>query len=203
MRTILTAVTITFAINTGAYADQKREIAKCAAKSGDAARLICYDNLAQSLGVDEPVTTSTKGRGEWNVTTRRSPIDDSTNVYLSVQSEETVRSDYNTVRPTLHVRCKENTTNVFLAWNLYLGLDETRMLTRFDKEKATTKTWSISTDNKAVFARGSDIALVKRMIRHEKLLTKITPYGESPLVATFKIGGLSEAIKPLRKACHW
>ncbi|SOC51452.1 type VI secretion system protein VasI [Chromohalobacter canadensis] len=203
MRRILIAITITLAFHPAAYADQKREIAKCAEKESDAARLICYDKLAESLGVDEPVTTSTKGSGEWSVTTRRSLIDDSTNVYLSVQSEETVRSGYNTVRPSLHVRCKENTTNVFLTWNLYLGLDETRMLTRFDKAKATTKTWSISTDNKAVFVRGSDIGFAKRMMRHEKLLTQITPYGESPVVATFKIGGLSEAIKPLRNACHW
>ena len=85
----------------------------------------------------------------------------------------------------------------------YLGLDETRMLTRLDKQKSKTKLWSISTDNKAVFVRGSDIGFTKELMKHDKLLTQITPYGESPVMATFDIRGLTEAIKPLRKTCHW
>jgi type VI secretion system protein VasI len=73
------------------------------------------------------------------------------------------------------------------------------MLTRFDGEKATTEAWSISTDNKAVFVRGSDITFAKKMMNHKTLLTQITPYGESPVMATFPVAGLSGAIKPLRE----
>jgi type VI secretion system protein VasI len=184
-------------------ADENKEIAKCAAKGSDAARLICYDALAQSLGVEKPKTTTSRGSGKWSVRTDQSPIDDSLNVSVSVHSEETVRSGYNIVSPSLFVRCAEKRTNVFLNWGLYLGLDSTRMLTRFDETPATTNTWSISTDNKAVFVRGSDIAFAKKMMNHDKLLIQISPYGESPVMATFNISGLSEAIKPLREACSW
>jgi type VI secretion system protein VasI len=186
-----------------ANADSKQDIAKCAANAADAARLVCYDAIAKKLAVDKPVSKVTTGSGRWSVRSSKSPIDDSVNVHLSVQSEESVSSGYNTVRPSLFVRCSENKTNVFLTWDLYLGLDSTRMLTRFDNEQATTDSWSISTDNKAVFARGSDINLAKKMMNHEKLLTQVTPYGESPVMATFSIAGLTEAIKPLRKACKW
>ena len=184
-------------------AGTSEEMAKCAAKDGDASRLICYDNLASSLGVDKPKTKITKGKGKWSVREDKSAIDDSVNVYLSVTANESVRSGYNTVSPSLHIRCAENKTNIFLNWGLYLGLDETRMLTRLDKQKSKTKLWSISTDNKAVFVRGSDIGFTKELMKHDKLLTQITPYGESPVMATFDIRGLTEAIKPLRKICHW
>lgn len=192
-----------FTTSTIAVAETKREIAKCAANSADAARLVCYDSLAKSLGVDKPASQTATGSGQWSVRSETSPIDDSVNVVLSVRSEDSVRSGYDTVRPSLFIRCSENKTNVFLNWNLYLGLDSTRMLVRFDSEEASTDTWTISTSNKAVFVRGSDIDFAKKMMGHEKLLTQITPYGESPVMATFPIAGLSEAIKPLREACSW
>lgn len=179
------------------------DVAVCAAKDSDAIRLICYDEIAKSLGVDKPVTKITKGKGKWRIREDTSAIDDSVNVYLSLAANETVKSGYNSVIPELHIRCAENKTNVFVTWGLYLGLDETKMLTRFDKEKATTTTWSISTNNKSVFVRSGDINYAKTLMKHEKLLLQITPYNENPVVATLDIGGLEEAIKPLRGACQW
>lgn len=190
-------------LSTTAAAGEKQEIAKCAAKKSDAERLICYDALARSLGVDKPKTMNLKGKGAWNIRTERSPIDDSMNVYLSVQSQELVRSGYYTVRPSLQVRCKENKTEIYINWDLYLGLDSTMQLTRFDDLKASEDFWSISTSSKAVFAPGSHIDFLKKTMKHNKLLVQITPYGESPVMATFDIRGLAEAIKPLREACHW
>lgn len=200
-RLLLIAILIVCAGSS--YGSEKQEIAKCAAKQSDTARLVCYDALARSLGVDKPKTTTTKGKGEWSIRVEKSPIDDSKNVYLYVNSQETVRSGYKVVRPSLFIRCAENTTNVFLNWELYLGLDSTQMLTRFDDAKATTDTWSISTDNKSVFVRGSDISFAKKMMKYNKMLVQITPYGENSVMTTFNIRGLSEAIKPLREACNW
>ncbi len=77
------------------------------------------------------------------------------------------------------------------------------MLTRLDKESAVTKAWSISTDNKAVFVSGSNIAFAKQFMEHQSLLAQITPYGESPVMANFDLVGLTDAIKPLRDACKW
>jgi type VI secretion system protein VasI len=190
-----------FSLN--AFSEVKIDIAKCAVKETDAARLICYDSLAKSLGVDGPEIKSTSGSGKWHSREEKSRIDDSVNVHLVFFSNEPVKSGYKTVKPTLHVMCVENQTNVYISWELYLGLEETQMLTRFDKEKAKTTAWSLSTDNKAVFYRGSAVEFAKNIMQHQSLLLQITPYGESPVMATFDVSGLTEAIKPLRQACQW
>ena len=190
-------------ITGAAHASVKEEIAKCAAQNAPAERLSCFDTLAKSLGVDKPETTVKAGKGKWVVRTKKSPIDDSINVMLAVRAEREVRSGYRTATPTLVIRCSEGKTNVYITWSLYLGIGTTEMLTRLDKEAATTDTWDISTDDKAVFVRGSDIGFAKKLMRHHTLLAQITPYSESPVMATFEVGGLSEAIKPLREACKW
>jgi type VI secretion system protein VasI len=186
-----------------ANAAEREEIAKCAAHKASAERLVCFDSLAKSIGVDKPTTTVTAGKGKWLVRSDKSPINDSTNVFLSLNAEQAVRSGYKTVTPTLIIRCSEGKTNVYITWDLYLGLESTTMLTRLDKEAAVSKTWAISTDNKAVFVSGSDVAFAKSLMAHQSLLAQITPYGESPVMTTFDVGGLTEAVKPLREACKW
>jgi len=195
-------VLIIFVAST-ASADIKTDIARCSGIDSDVNRLVCFDELASTLGVDKPQTNISRGAGKWTVREDKSPIDDSTNVYLSLSANESVKSRWERVRPSLHLRCAENKTNLFIVWNMYLGLDSTNMLVRFDKEKAESSEWYISTDAKAVFARRGHIGLAKRIMNHNQMLAQITPYGESPVMVTFDVSGLEEAIKPLRKACSW
>lgn len=133
----------------------------------------------------------------------KSDIDDSTNVYVKIEADNIVLSGYRKSHPYLMIRCAENTTHAFVNWGLYLGLDETHMLIRLDKERAITTTWDISTNREAVFVRGGDIRFIKNLMNHEKMLAQITPYGENAVKTTFNIKGLSEAIKPLRESCQW
>lgn len=154
--------------------------------------------LAQiKRGICKPIN------GVWTVRTKKSAIDDSTNVYLSVNSTNSVHSGYDSAQPSLNIRCAQGQTSVYIDWGLYLGIDDTYMLSRLDKEPATTKSWSISTDNKAVFAPGNEAAFAKELMSHKQLIARITPYGEDPVMATFPLGSLTHAIEPLRKACHW
>lgn len=141
--------------------------------------------------------------GNWYVSAKKSQIDDSEKVTLILQADEPVKTSFSKVTPLLFVRCSEAKTNVYVSWDIYLGLEQTEMLIRFDRAPAQTKTWSISTDSKAVFVRGGDVNFAKKMMHHGKLLAQITPYGESPVTAVFNIEGLKEAIKPLRRACSW
>lgn len=62
-----------------------------------------------------------------------------------------------------------------------------------------------STDNKALglWSGGKAIPVVKQMLGKSTMITRMTPFSESPFTATFNISGLNRAIEPLRKACNW
>jgi type VI secretion system protein VasI len=144
------------------------------------------------------------GNGAWSVNAETSPIDDSTNVDLSLASTSTIDGQFGSAaQPYLYVRCKERKTEVFVVWDVYLGIGETDVLNRLDDSPARTLEWSISTDYKATFYPGNDIAFARELQKHERLLLRVTPYGEKPVTATFDLAGLENAIEPLKKACRW
>lgn len=186
-----------------AFSDTKIDIATCVEKETDAARLICYDDIAKKLGVDKPKSKVSVGKGKWIVSESTSAIDDSKTVVMSLDAESSVGSSYKKSLPTMILRCSENKTNAYINIGSFLGSDTIKVLNRLDKNKAKTKRWSISTDHKAIFAPGSDIKYIKSLIKHDKLLIQLTPYSESPIMTTFDIRGLKEAVVSLRNACHW
>lgn len=144
------------------------------------------------------------GEGAWHTSTETSPIDDSTNVHLSLDSSDTIPGQFgDTVRPQLYVRCKERKTEVFVVWGVYLGIGETDILHRLDNSPARTFEWSVSTDYKAAFYPASDIAFARELLQHDRPLLRVTPYGEKPVTATFDLAGLQNAIEPLKRACQW
>lgn len=204
MKKIINSIIIVLLIATAVYgADIKKNIAKCASIEDDVSRIACFDDLAEKLGVNKPIIKTTVGSGKWEMRQEQSQIDDSTNICIALVAENIVHSGYKTVQPVLYLRCAENKTTVFISWDLFLGSDDTDVLTRFDKQKAITKSWLVSTDHTAIFVRGGDIAFIKEIMKHDKLLVQLTPYGENPIMTTFDIRGLSETIAPLQKACNW
>jgi type VI secretion system protein VasI len=52
LRNVFVLFTIIF-FSANTLATGKEDIGKCAAKKTDAERLICYDNIAKTLGVDK------------------------------------------------------------------------------------------------------------------------------------------------------
>lgn len=187
--------------------DQKLEDRdQCQDETNGTKRLACYDRFfpttfTKSKVSDQPTP---ENKGSWSVHTKISPIDDSQNVVVSLGANETFASPFGgSVRPELNILCRERKTELYINWDVYLGLDETRMLHRLDKQKAVTRTWSISTDTKAVFYNGRTIDFIKSLMSAEKMYAQITPYNENSAAVTFDLKGLSEAIKPLQKACSW
>lgn len=139
----------------------------------------------------------------WSVTTERSALDDSTNVFMGMQSQELVRDRFGRQhRVTLHLRCQENRTALVVGWGEYMGLRETRVTTRVDSAEARTEAWSISTNNQSTFHPDA-IAHIRELMAADTVLYQVTPYGENPRRVTFDLAGLSDAIGPLREACGW
>ena len=203
---LLSLVIIMVGANSPAIADTKRELAECAAKESSAERLVCYDDLAQSLGVDKP-TTQTSTHGQWRVRTEVSPIDDSQNVYISLSAETPFKGWLKSELGTLMLRCKENRTSAFVVTGMaaqsgYRRHDQSETTIRYDRDNAIKIWMNESTDNTALFFP-NPISEIKRMMQHETMLFQFLPFNSSSSMTTFVIAGLSEAIVPLREACSW
>jgi type VI secretion system protein VasI len=104
------------------------------------------------------------------------------------------------------VRCKERKTEAYIVTGMSpqpeYGTDAATVTLRFDKEKATKYHMSKSTDGEALFF-GQSVELIKSMLQHTTVLFEFVPFNSSPVMTTFDLRGLSEAVKPLREACKW
>ena len=188
-------------------ADKDREMSECAEILSDVKRLACYDDLAQSRGSLPKIEQETprKSRGKWQVQKEISPLDDSTNVYLSIRANNSVKGWLDQYTPTLQIRCKENTTEAYVAVGMSIAntlYDTAKITLRFDKTKAFDIQMSESTNGEAVFFQ-KPIQMIKRMMKHDRLLFQFTPFNSSPAITTFDLIGLGETIKPLRENCNW
>lgn len=97
------------------------------------------------------------------------------------------------------IRYKERELNVYVTFGSYLGSDSTVVTLRLGQSAAKQEKWSLSTDGKAIFCPTDDRAFVDQLLQNDRLVIRITPFGESPVTATFDLTGLSEAIQPMRQ----
>lgn len=190
MALCLTAASTTYAAEEGKV--DKDALLKCQSEAKNDARLACYDNVLPPKGIEGIKPAASVGK--WQVSTRTSPVDDSENVFVSLSANESFGSRFGeSVTPGLYITCREKKTELYINWDTYLGLNETQMLYRLDKQKAKSKTWDISSDTKAVFYRGNVIEFINALAKANGMYAQITPYNESPVNVTFDLTGLSEA----------
>lgn len=145
---------------------------------------------------------------QWRARTQRSAMTDFQNQYLSVDAIGTHVGAYGqTVRPTLTLRCVEDTTAVVLDAGEYLGIDTLRVEYRIDEQPAQTGHWGISTDFTAAgLWRGRQaIPFIRRLVAADVgiLTVRYIPYGESARTVSFRIDGLDRRIGPLQAMCSW
>lgn len=180
--------------------------AACGKISRDLDRLACYD---AAIGLT-PEQTTLQTDSKWTVRVEKSDFEDTTDVYLSLQSDEPLSCGRfgSPQRANLLLRCMENTTAIYIGTNCHLTSGHGgygNVDVRLDDEKAFTASMQDSTDNKALgfWSGGRSIPFIKRMIGKERMIVRFTPFSESPTTATFSIAGLDEDIAPLRSACKW
>lgn len=180
---------------------------QCREEAWEKKRLSCYDRFFSPTFTNakvDKVHEDSRDVGNWKVDIKTSPIDDSKNVVIFVNGNDSFRSPFgDNITPTLYIACRENKTELFIDWDVYLGLNQTTMIHRIDKQKAINREWSISTNTKAVFYDGNVIDFIRKLQNGNQLFAQITPYSESPVSTTFNLKGLSEVIKPLQESCNW
>jgi len=192
---LLVAASLLLAANASAAITEK-EYTKCAIVEGDLVRLECFDNLAvaKKLNVRQVKPASFVGKGKWYVS-----VDDAKAITLTLNADSGKNRWGKPV--SLVVSCKNNTTDLYIGWNDYLGL-EASVLTQVGTHKAMTQSWSMSTDKNTTY-HSEPIPFIKEMLDSPKLVTQVTLYNKSAVTAVFNTSGLENIIKPLRERCGW
>jgi type VI secretion system protein VasI len=183
--------------------------------------------LGLFLSTFKPTTTasppSTLG---WNMKIGRSPMNDSTTVVLSLESEEVIRGPLGVARPQLILRCKEGKTAVYVVTRMAasvdrdlddIRLDSHKVRIRLDEGAPSYQVWGESTDHEALFAddnvydavgavhsySGGAILLARQLRQAQTFTFEFTPFNGSPQVARFDIRGLDAHLPKLAEACGW
>lgn len=208
--------------------DLRAEIVACEALTGAPARLACFDAIGPKMRAEatrafeegmariEEATRQAEAAlpqpvegSDWKVRSERSLIDDSMNVYLTVDAEEPLTDRFGSpFTPTLIVRCAENTTAAYINFGGPFMADTGRygvITFRIDQAPAFDRSVTESTDNRALgfWSGRSAIPFVRSLLEGDTLLLRATPYNGSPITFAVPIRGLAAVIGPLREACHW
>lgn len=184
-----------------------RGLAGCAAIDNTVNRLACYDDLAKQRNVDKPAVETTS-KGKWEVQSETSKIDDSTNAYISVESENEFAGRFSGAkRALLMIACREKSTHVYFTFGDHFMADNGSygdITVRVDKQKATALSAHESTDNSALgLWSGTGVPFLKKLFGKSTLLVRATPFNESAITVEFNISGIEAAIVPVRKNCEW
>ena len=132
-------------------------------------------------------------------------LDDSmtVNAILVVDSvSPTDRGPFNNDPIRLIVRCRSNTTDVYIEWATFLGLDDQSVTYRFPPADSRSERWGLSTTNQSTFV-DRPIPFLRTLVESERLILRTVPYGESPYTARFNLQGAEFAIRPIADACNW
>ncbi len=163
----------------------------------------CYGTVGSDASTNE-----SSEKGEWITSTDINPLDDSKIITIGLDATGYVEKYANPVR--LYIRCKSNKTELYVAWDDYLGDDSNSVYedwkyvtVRIGASKANKQRWTVSTDGKATFMPSSPIETLRKIAKSERLVLQTTPYNESPVTAIFDVKGMGDAILPLADECGW
>ncbi|KXS37982.1 MAG: type VI secretion system protein VasI [Candidatus Frackibacter sp. T328-2] len=171
-------------------------------------RLEAYDELAKELGVQFPnakdnkktATNKKVDKGKWIVTSDIDPMTDKKEITFILQDNSGAGSLSR--KPTLAIRYQNDETELLIAWNEYLA-DNSTIKYRFDKNEVKEGYWSLSTNNTAVFYPGNPKEFIKKIMKANKFVARITPYNSGPVTAVFDVKGLKNAAKPYADTLDW
>jgi type VI secretion system protein VasI len=146
--------------------------------------------------------------GDWQISESKSEMDDSDTVTLSLIAESPIAGWPNQITtPHLIIRCQEHRTALIvytgIAPNPELGHFSTvTARIRLDDGPAQDNEVSESTDHKALFLPET-VPFIKDLMLSHRMVFRFTPFSSPPAETTFALDGLAQAVKPVRKACHW
>jgi len=146
----------------------------------------------------------------WEVKIETSPMDDSTNVWLSVEADEPALSaapgPYHT--PALNITCREGVTDmsVWFGGHDMADYQEYPVTYRVGNETAQQTTrfeLDTSEEHLGLWGGRYTTEFVKALMGHDRFVIEALASGGEILRVVFDITGLEQAIIPLRESCGW
>jgi hypothetical protein len=188
-------------------------LAECRIIRTSLERVNCYDNVIMDYKIirkssAEELDTE-YDTGKWNIKYQTSPINDSTDIYMELRSENLMRKkDGDTTRPMLVVQCSttyhtpENVF-VFIEWNVDLGRHpKMRLIHRFNRRDAVKRPWTLSNDRLASYHE-DPISFIPKLLKNQELQVQIEPPLESFFIARFNLDGFENTVKAIKDECGW
>lgn len=182
---------------------------ECSTIADDKVRLTCFDDLAKSVPelstpeakASAPAPIMPSEDGAWEISERKSPVDDSTTI-VAVLEPEAGGSNQSLI---LTLRCIEKRTEMILSHSRMFVADIGRrdVIYRIDKKQAVEGKWSASTNNQAVFAPGPVINLIRQLPNDGKVFFRVTDYRNDDYGGSFIMRGIDRVRTKLATACKW
>lgn len=177
----------------------------------DSARLECYDQ-ATGYAVTAPLTApdavvATPGGvlSSWQVREEKSQLEDRTDVWLSVVSDNTQPNQIGQPELAgLYIRCMDNATNAFVVFNDYTSDDQS---VKYKTDDGDLQSIWMQTMNGGqgigVWSGSKSIPFIKSLYGKKKLVLAYDSYSNHNLEFVFGIEGLEDQIGVVSKACGW
>ena len=138
--------------------------------------------------------------GRWQKIVEIHPQDRTRAVQMMIEAENRLPDQNDSA--ALVLSCQKGETDAYIIWRQYLGTYDLAVTWKAGTGPEVTETWSLSTDNEAVFAPEA-IQFIKQVMIYDVLMVKTTPFNSEPLTLVFDTTGLDQEIDDLRKACKW
>jgi hypothetical protein len=188
--------TVIFVGATFANADT---IESCASIENPLARLACFDRIAERASPEPPRTPA------WTAVVVADPMTDEISTTLNIESTNADRCGFLEQPARLSLICRSRDWAVRIEQHCSLGLDrQFQFAIRFDRDAARSEIF-VNTVRSDIEVAGRDRtnAFVARLIDATRLLVRVEPFNEYPVVFQFPVGGLREAAEASRAPCRF
>jgi len=152
------------------------------------------------FGCDAEKQTESQPAGRWQKIVEIHPQDRTRVVQMMIEAQNHLPEQNDLA--ALVLSCQKGETDAYIIWRLYLGTYDLDLTWKAGTAPEVTETWSLSTDNEAVFAPDA-IQFIKQLMIYDVLMVKTTPFNSEPLTLVFDTTGLDQEVDDLRKACKW
>ena len=167
-----------------------------------------------------PASTSAKGGGSasqtslpaaddhegWHVTEKKSEMDGTREVMLTLDSETEIQGFIGKTRPYIAIQCHQGKPAEVLVkvgktiQSEYGQCGTYGVRIKFDESTPVRQRWTESTDSVALFSP-APVKLIKQMTTTEIFLFEFTPFQETATTVRFRVSGLTAKLQPVAEVC--